>query len=252
VTLAIELGVPAFVFAPRRLRKIAFWVLTGLQTAIAATGNYAFFNVLTIALGLWILDDGPPRAKRPRAGPWTRIATELVQGAASGAVGALSVATFVGSVTSGALGRTMARISRTVDPFRSVNAYGLFAVMTTTRPEIVIEGSNDAHTWREYVFRYKPSRPRDPPRWVAPHQPRLDWQMWFAALGMPPAWFSTLLKRLLQGSPEVLRLFAENPFPDRPPRYLRALLYDYRMTDLATRRRTGAWWKRKLLGTYYP
>jgi hypothetical protein len=90
------------------------------------------------------------------------------------------------------------------------------------------------------------------PRWVAPHQPRLDWQMWFAALGYPPAWFERVLARLLEGSPEVLALLAKNPFPDRPPRYLRALLYDYEMTDLATHRRTGAWWSRRLIGVYFP
>jgi hypothetical protein len=90
------------------------------------------------------------------------------------------------------------------------------------------------------------------PRWVAPHQPRLDWQMWFAALGQPPAWLLRLLQRLLEGSPDVLALFDGDPFPDHPPRYVRALLYDYRLTDRDTRRRTGAWWRRELLGTYVP
>ena len=87
---------------------------------------------------------------------------------------------------------------------------------------------------------------------MAPHQPRLDWQMWFAALGGAADWFATFLARLLEGSPDVLGLLADNPFPDHPPRYVRALLYDYRMTDRATRKRTGAWWDRRLIGTYFP
>jgi hypothetical protein len=133
-----------------------------------------------------------------------------------------------------------------------VNSYGLFSVMTVRRPEIVIEGSDDGAHWREYVFRYKVSRLDRAPRQVAPHQPRLDWQMWFAALGSPPGWFLSLLVRLLEGSPDVLALFAENPFPEHTPRFIRAVLYDYRMTDQATRQSTGAWWTRERLGLYVP
>jgi hypothetical protein len=124
--------------------------------------------------------------------------------------------------------------------------------MTTRRPEIVIEGSRDGVKWREYEFRYKPGAVTGPPRFVAPHQPRLDWQMWFAALGSPRPWFERFLARLLEGAPEVSKLLARNPFSDRPPKYVRALLYEYRMTDRATRRRTGAWWTRELLGLYFP
>jgi hypothetical protein len=135
---------------------------------------------------------------------------------------------------------------------RSINAYGLFSVMTTHRPEIVIEGSDDGEHWKEYELPYKPGSPRRAPRWVAPHQPRLDWQMWFAALEPPPAWFFHLLVRLLEGSREVLALFESTPSRTQPPRYVRALLYEYTMTDRATRRRTGAWWHRKELGLYFP
>jgi lipase maturation factor 1 len=124
--------------------------------------------------------------------------------------------------------------------------------MTVRRPEIAVEGSEDGVHWREYVFRYKVSRMDQAPRQVAPHQPRLDWQMWFAALGSPPGWFLSLLVRMMEGSPDVLALFAENPFPERPPHYVRAVLYDYRMTDLATRRSTGAWWTRERIGLYVP
>ncbi len=124
--------------------------------------------------------------------------------------------------------------------------------MTIRRPEIVIEGSDDGSVWKEYEFRWKPGDVRRPPRTAAPFQPRLDWQMWFAAMESPPPWFGALVLRLLQGEPSVLALLGNNPFPIRPPRFVRALLYDYRMTDPATRRRTRTWWRRELLGTYFP
>jgi hypothetical protein len=143
---------------------------------------------------------------------------------------------------------------RSVSPLQIVNSYGLFAVMTTTRPEIVIEGSNDGATWLPYEFKYKPGDLSRRPAWVAPHQPRLDWQMWFAALGdyQSDPWIVRFLVRLLQGSPDVLRLLERNPFPDAPPHYVRAMLYQYRFATPAERRSTGAWWSRELKGVYVP
>ncbi|HWP84685.1 MAG TPA: lipase maturation factor family protein, partial [Terriglobia bacterium] len=143
---------------------------------------------------------------------------------------------------------------RYTSPFQMVNSYGLFAVMTTSRPEIVIEGSDDDVTWLPYEFRYKPGDLARAPRWAAPHQPRLDWQMWFAALRdfRSEPWIVGLAQRLLEGSPDVLSLLETNPFPDHPPRYIRARLYDYRFTTIAERRETGHWWKRRLLGEYLP
>jgi hypothetical protein len=145
-------------------------------------------------------------------------------------------------------------LTEALQPLRIVNAYGLFAVMTPTRPEIVVEGSDDGTTWQAYEFRWKPGDVNRAPAFVAPHQPRLDWQMWFAALSdyRRQPWFQNLLVRLLQGTPEVLALLEHNPFPDKPPRYVRAVLHDYRFTDLATRRATGAWWSRDVLRLYAP
>jgi hypothetical protein len=141
-----------------------------------------------------------------------------------------------------------------IAPFGVTRRYGLFAVMTTTRPEIIIEGSNDGQTWTEYAFRYKPGDVRRPPAWAQPHQPRVDWQIWFAALGRAQdnPWFGNLLARLLEGSPDVLALLDRNPFPDRPPRYVRAVLYAYTFTDLPTLMTTGEWWRRELSGLYFP
>jgi Lipase maturation factor len=145
-------------------------------------------------------------------------------------------------------------LTQALSPLLIVNPYGLFAVMTTTRPEIVIEGSTDGRVWREYGFRYKPGAEDEPPKWNIPHQPRLDWQMWFAALSGPREayWFQGLMVRLLEGSAPVLALLDTNPFPDGPPKYVRALLYDYRFADPSTHRATGKWWVRKLEGLYFP
>jgi lipase maturation factor 1 len=144
----------------------------------------------------------------------------------------------------------IAKLHDALAPFNAVSPYGLFAVMTTERPEVVVEGSDDGVTWREYGFRYKVGDVGRAPSRAAPHQPRLDWQMWFAALGAPPVWFVQFLRRLLEASPEVLALLEHDPFTGRRPRYVRALLYDYKMTDRATRQATGHWWRRELLGAY--
>jgi predicted DCC family thiol-disulfide oxidoreductase YuxK len=257
LVLAVESAVPFLAFFPRRPRRAAFVVLVGLQLLIAATGNYGFFNVLTAALDLWLLDDDSlRRRRRARALPpprRPRLWARLLSWAASAPIIATSLSILLARL------RLVRRLPRAVEelhdriaPLHSLNSYGLFAVMTTSRPEIVVEGSDDGVTWREYTFRYKPGDPRRPPRFVAPHQPRLDWQMWFAALGPPPAWFRNFLARLLEGSPEVLRLLAANPFGERPPLLVRALLYDYKLSDRAARKRGGGWWQRELLGLYYP
>jgi len=143
---------------------------------------------------------------------------------------------------------------RAVSPFHIVNTYGLFAVMTTERPEIIMEGSDDAETWKEYEFKYKAGALGRHPKWVSPHQPRLDWQMWFAALDRYEnnPWFTNFALRLLEGSPQVTALLKTNPFPTRPPKYVRALLYDYRFTAPSERSSSGNWWSRELKGVYLP
>ena len=139
-------------------------------------------------------------------------------------------------------------------PFDLVNSYGLFAVMTTSRTEIVVEGSNDGQTWQAYEFKYKPGDLARRPPWVAPYQPRLDWQMWFAALGsyQENPWFANFMIRLMQGTPEVTALLEKNPFPNGPPLYIRAVAYDYQFTDFTARRATGDWWRRERKGLYFP
>jgi len=260
----IELVVPFFIFLPRSFRMVGFWALSVLQVLIAITGNYTFFNALAVALCLLLVDDAAwPRAVRNRF--WAKespAATRDIGRARLGllwpAAGVYVILTLVQVAGTFRLAlpwpRPVALLYRFVSPFRTVNGYGLFAVMTTSRPEIVIEGSRDGQAWEPYRFRWKADDPRKRPAFVAPHQPRLDWQMWFAALGRYEGnpWFMNFLARLFQKHPEVIALLRHNPFPDEPPRYLRAVLYDYRFTDYETRQATGAWWRREPVRLYCP
>ena len=251
-TLIIECAVPFLAFGPRRLRQPAFAILTAFQGLIALTGNYSFFNWLTAVLNLGLVEL-PPSGSFRGDHPVRQTAAAIADAVAATPLVILGAADLLGRLRpDGRRPEWVQRLADAAAPFHAVSSYGLFSAMTTARPEIVLEGSDDGEDWREYEFRYKPGDVRRAPRWVAPHQPRLDWQMWFAALGYPPGWFPPLVRRLLEGSPEVLALLERNPFPTRPPRFVRALLYDYKMTDLSTRRQTGSWWVRRRLGIYFP
>jgi hypothetical protein len=144
----------------------------------------------------------------------------------------------------------LAALLRLAAPFQLANPYGLFSVMTTSRSEIEVEGSADGRVWRAYRFRWKPGPEERRPGFAGLHMPRLDWQLWFAALdgcaGAP--WFQGFQRRLLEGEPAVLALLAENPFPDAPPRRLRSRLYAYRFAPPGS----DAWWQRDLLGPFCP
>jgi lipase maturation factor 1 len=307
----IELFIPFLIFAPRRLRTFACLALVLFQALILLTGNYCFFNLLTIALCLLLLDDAAFKAILPsklrnslfldkakitgmqwnaslpdpgnsQSGSLDRESPALsptLQFAASSSLAprpspirtwhwpiqitlplaCIAVATSL--IQFAAMFRSpipwpspMLSVYAWLAPFRTFNSYGLFAVMTTSRPEIVIEGSNDGQAWLPYEFKYKVGDVKRRPMFVAPHQPRLDWEMWYAALGTyrQNPWLVNLCAHLLEGSRPVLALLQHNPFPLTPPRYIRAKLYDYRFTDFATRHRTGAWWRRQEKGLYLP
>ncbi len=254
-TLAIELGAPLLLFGPRLLRQIGVTLLMTLQLLIILTGNYAFFNLLALALCLWAFDDRTfaplSRILRRRV---SRVESAVLRPALNTALALLMA---VGAIQlldmlAPDLGAPLARPLSILAPFQIVNTYGLFAVMTTTRPEIVIEGSDDQANWKEYSFRYKPGNLHRGLPLVAPHQPRLDWQMWFAALGniQENSWLSSLMYRLLRGDQPVIGLMDPPPF-SKPPRFMRALLYDYQFTTPAERARTGAVWQRQLRGTWF-
>jgi hypothetical protein len=263
----IELAVPFLIFAPRRPRFWGCAALISLQVLIALTGNYCFFNLLAIVLCFTLLDDAALKRLVPRK--FAPLPPSFPSALSSFLIPARRIINF--SVALVLLGSSLLEFSSMfrlpipwpapiimayewLSPFRTFSSYGLFAVMTTSRPEIIIEGSNDGLTWFEYEFKYKPGDLKGRPKFVAPHQPRLDWQMWFAALGnyRQNSWFVNFCVRLLQGSPEVLALLERNPFPNAPPRYIRAVTYDYHFTDFATRRKTGAWWRRERTGDYLP
>jgi hypothetical protein len=140
-----------------------------------------------------------------------------------------------------------------------VNTYGAFGSVTRVRREVVVEGTADtdlagAPTWLEYEFKGKPTDLRRLPRQFAPYHLRLDWLMWFAALsrGYADGWFRGFLGKLLENDRATLRLLRRNPFPDAPPAYVRALMYEYRFTTWQERRETGAWWHRTFIGVYAP
>jgi hypothetical protein len=141
-----------------------------------------------------------------------------------------------------------------LEPFRIANQYGLFAMMTRGRYEIEFQGSDDQVNWTPYRFRNKPQALNEAPRIYAPYQPRFDWNLWFASLG---GWRENEIvplteERLLLGDADVLALFRGNPFPQIPPRYVRAVLWQYRFTSIKEKRRTGDWWEREELGLYAP
>jgi lipase maturation factor 1 len=264
--LAVELVVPFLLFAPiRRVRIGAVAMLAALQLGIALTGNYGFFNLLTLVLCIPALDDAAllawaPAVLRARvARPAGDAHVPVWRHAPALAVAAIAVPLSLVQISAHVLGhRALPEFAvsalEAVEPFRSVNSYGLFARMTTSRREIEVEGSDDGMEWKTYAFRWKPGDPARRPEFAGLHMPRLDWQMWFAALSdwRRQTWFLEFLARLLEGSPPVRDLLAVDPFPSRPPRLVRAVVWDYHFTTAAERASTGAWWKRTRLGLYCP
>ena len=267
--LVVEIIVPFFIWAPRRPRLIAAGLMIFLQIVIAVTGNYCFFNLLTIALCLLLIDDSVARALRAapdkrakNVSAAFRTAEPLQDRLCSYAAIAVVIVTlpinawliFSAFKPHEEWPRPLIAIYGRLEPFRIVNGYGLFRVMTKERGEIVIEGSADGIDWLPYEFKWKPGDVMRAPGWCAPHQPRLDWQMWFAALGSyrENPWFGRLIVRLLHGSQDVRQLLAKDPFPHESPRYIRATFYRYRFTTSRERRETGAWWKREELREYLP
>jgi lipase maturation factor 1 len=263
VMFGIELGLPLLIWFGRRARQVACAGFVFLMALIALTGNYCFFNLLTVALCILLLDDRalsrllPIKSSTATARPtrwrnWLFLPVALL--ILISTVPLVSRSCHIRVRWPRPILRAFFSLHQDLDVFRSVNNYGLFAVMTTSRPEIIIEGSDDGQTWKPYEFKYKPGDPSRRPQFCWPHQPRLDWQMWFAALGdyQRNPWFIDFCARLLEDDPAVTRLLAHNPFPDKPPVYVRALLYDYRFTTFTERRATGDWWKRELKGLYCP
>jgi Lipase maturation factor len=289
-TLAIELGIVWMLFLPRRWRILCFFIVTPFQIGIILTANLAFINHLVLVLGVLLLDDRFLRrgfAKLPwklETGKW-KVEGEISRAGntdageppspqrTSGFRRILLVTRHLPLATSAILLTwifydtlvlllliLMPRLPlppspiTALEPFRIANQYGLFAVMTRGRYEIEFQGSRDGADWVAYPFRYKPQDPSKAPGFYAPYQPRFDWNLWFASLGpwRESPFVVQTEELLLSNDPAVLGLFAGNPFPQAPPMYVRAVMWRYWFTGLATRRRTGWWWNRELLGLYAP
>jgi hypothetical protein len=277
-TLVMELGLVWMLFLPRRWRTICFCIVTPWQIGVILTANYAFLNYLVLAMGVLLLDDQFVRSMLPqklRVGLFPELSTPPEANHRSGAwkekfapqwralklslsaviLSWIFYATFAELIWMFARRAPLPTAPVAVlEPFRIANQYGLFAVMTRGRYEIEFQGSSDGQNWVAYPFRYKPQALNQPPRIYAPYQPRFDWNLWFASLGEwreYPIVPNTEV-RLLQNDKDVLALFAGNPFPQKPPTRIRAVLWQYWFTSIAEKRATGMWWRRKFLGLYAP
>jgi hypothetical protein len=245
LVLVVEIGAPALVVAPHRVRGALFVVLAGLQGATELTANYGFFNLLTALLCVVVLDDDHLAwiARFFRKEPLPKLETpprRAYEVPAACALAALSILPFVCRFSS-------LELPLVYEPFRTLNAYHLFATMTLDRCEPVIEGSQDGETWEEYELRWKPGDPRRAPSFVAPHQPRVDFLLWFSRLHSvhDTLYLERLCQRLMTRPDEVRSLFARMPFEGKPPRFLRIQTYQYNFTKLGDG--SGAWWERTLL-----
>ncbi|HTW46147.1 MAG TPA: lipase maturation factor family protein [Acidobacteriaceae bacterium] len=285
-TLVMELAFVFMLFLPRRVRLICFFIVTPWEIGVILTANYTFLNYLVLCLGILLLDDRFLRRFIPahfRPAQTTPIPSEPAEAETSLSILSpaepapaqprlthlqairFAIATvllaFVAYVTTAQLLLMPfpdlplpTSPIQWLDPYRIANRYGLFAVMTRGRFEIEFQGSNDGQTWTPYTFRYKPQALNQPPGIYAPYQPRFDWNLWFCSL---TNWQQCNIVplteiRLLQADPDVLHLFASNPFPGQPPKYIRAVLWQYWFTSMQQKRTTGDWWSRQLLGLYAP
>ncbi len=261
--LAIELVSPFLLLLPRRGKMLGATLMIFLQILIALTGNYGFFNWLAIALCVLCFDDiffqdffrkwSLKFRQSPAQSPISRWKRALLF-SFSGLWGILSLSQLTAMIFPKLAPRWAENLDIALSPLHIASSYGPFAVMTTHRYEIVIQGSEDGISWEDYDFKWKPQDLSRAPSFVEPYQPRLDWQMWFAALEpyQRRSWFTAFLVRLLEGSPSVLSLLKSDPFITGPPKYVRALFYEYHFTTPAERRLSGHWWKRELKGAYCP
>jgi hypothetical protein len=251
----VELIVPFGYFLPQPYAGIAGIFTIVFQLLLILGGNLSWLNWLTVVLAVTTIDD--------RFLSWIPIAKPALvpvpgfQKAATvalaGVVVVLSIPPTLNMLSAGQVMNT------SFNPLQIVNTYGAFGSVTKERYEIVVEGTDDetlsaSTVWKEYEFEGKPGDLSRRPPQVAPYHMRLDWLMWFAAMsnaGDYP-WFSSLLLKLLQGDPAVLGLLRSNPFPEHPPKWIRAQLYRYEFTTRDEHRRSGAWWTRSLAGPYFP
>ncbi len=263
-TLVIEILVPFMMFMPRRWRFAAAWITIFWQLLIILTSNHNWINLLTIALCLFLFDDRALRRVLPIKPKPSQMAVAVKDNIAirlrtlllsmmAAFIFIVSIAQLwmlsTGEEIAGRLGTVLAYM----DSYRVVNMYHVFPTMTTERIELELSGSVDGKAWKTYRFKFKPGYLDQQPRLVMPHQPRLDWQMWFVTLHSKHLpWFEEFLYALLENSPHVTDLLEHNPFPDEAPRYIRVDAYKYTFTTPEQRQQTGNWWHREAKGPFLP
>jgi hypothetical protein len=278
VTLGIELGLVWIMFLPRRFRIILFWIVTPWEIGIILTANYTFLNYIVLSLGFLLLDDKylirlfpqswknflPSGVKssapeKPAADTWWSLLREQLT-----PLKLSLIAVILGLIFYATAARMIWMVFpaaplpitpvRALAPWRIADQYGLFAIMTPDRYELEFQGSNDGVNWTAYKFRFKPQDIDKAPRIYAPYQPRFDWNLWFASLG---SWreFSIVPRTetlLLKNDQDVISLFADNPFPNVPPKMVRVVVWQYWFSTPAEKHAQGVWWRRQLLGLYAP
>lgn len=252
-----QLVVPFGLFAPQPIASLAAAIVVVTQLWLVLSGNFAWLNWVTIVLAFSAIDDAAVRRLLP--------IIEHAPAPASPLWFVLLVCTVAGGMlfltywpVRNMLSRRQ-RMNMSFNAFHLVNTYGAFGTIGRSRYEVVIEGTDESSitaqtVWKEYEFKGKPGAVRRLPRQWAPYHLRLDWLMWFAAIapGYAQPWLAPFLQRLLRNDRPTLRLLRHNPFPDSPPQYVRARLYQYRFTTVAELRRDRAWWHRTPVGQYVP
>ncbi len=264
----VEVVVPFGILVQRRgIRHFAGAATIALQVMLILSGNFSWLNWITIVIAISCFDDHAFTAV-------SRVAARITKMRAPGHTDALRPPALAHKIAIGALAAVVAVLSiqpvvnmlspsqqmnASFEPLHLVNTYGAFGSISRQRLEVVLEGTSDttitpATIWKEYAFKAKPGGLARRPPIIAPYHLRLDWLMWFAALdrGYADPWFVPLVARLLQNDKATLSLMAANPFPDRPPEFIRARVYEYRFTTAAERKQTGDWWARTLTGEYLP
>ncbi len=250
-----ELIVPFFLFLPQPIAGIAGVITIVFQLSIIISGNLSWLNWLTLVLAFSTLDSkffsglaGWAPALHPVSPPSQWVNYVLLAGV---------VLMSIPVVTNMLSARQIMNTS--FNSLHLVGTYGAFGSITRTRYEVIVEGTEDAvvtanSRWREYQFKGKPGDVGFVPPQIAPYHLRLDWLMWFAAMStyQDYPWFVNFVAKLLEGDGEVLSLLRVNPFPGKPPRYVRASLYEYHFTTPAEHKKSGLWWTRSLSGSYFP
>ncbi|HEV8052649.1 MAG TPA: lipase maturation factor family protein, partial [Parachlamydiaceae bacterium] len=247
--LFVEIIIPFGMFGPDWMRLVVFIAFVGLQLVIGITGNFSYLNFLTVALCLILLSNAYL--------PWFEMppmeSTSLPIFVLCTVAGIFLISLQLVHLWQHFLpNRLFQKLLNFFSPYHIANRYGIFAVMTTNRYEIIFEGSDDNENWQEYGFYYKPSEKNRRPVQISPYQPRLDWQAWFLPFGEPEShpWLQHFIYHLLKGSPEVIKLIRTNPFPSSPPKYVRTVVYDYVFTSYEEKRKSGCWWRREYVGLF--